>query len=331
MKIHFNSPPSKPEESLGLSVRYAPAKRALSKWRWRFIVLLLIWPLLFYLGKYLYSTIWANMPGYVEMEETVLKTPVPGKISHALNVGSSVTKVEIIAQLENGELNAEYSDLIAKKTESRERKAGGTEALVVASKLRDYRKERYLTMVKLGSRGAATEADVADSFAALQAAEKDVLNARADIDARHVEKNAENTAEPRLAELQWKIESLKIKAPWSGVVAQVYAKPGEWIPGGGDVASIRSENPPFIQAYVEPAMAKYATVGHLATIRFLDGGSVRARVTSVGLATHRMPSDAYNPLLSKGESIVVVLETASLLPSKYRIRGLPVNIHFDLF
>lgn len=333
MKIQFNSPPSNPEESLGLSVRYAPAKRALAKWRWRFVVLLLTWPFLFYLGKYLYGTIWVNMPGYVEMEEIVLKTPVMGKVSRSLDAGSYLKKGETVVELENGQLRAEYEVLLEKGVDRKEGKKGRMEALSLARQLRDYKRERYRAMLKLGSDGAATEADVANSLAALQAAEKEVLNARADLEYLSTEKNTSDlrSTRARLAELQWKIENLKIRAPISGSVVQLYGKPGEWIPEGGEVATIRSDRSPFIQAYVEPTMAKYAMVGNLATILFMDGGKARAKVASVELVAHHMPSELNSPLLAKGESIVVVLETDSPLPKQYRIKRLPVNIRFDMF
>ncbi len=328
MKINLSPRPSNPEESGGLAIRYAPAKRTLAKWRWRLVVLLLLWPLIFYLGKYLYGEVWATMPGYVETDQTILKTPVSGRIVNTLSIGAHVKAGDLVAVLGNDMLSAERDELIRNDKLAGNNKGNlvrhRQDAVALAERLHTYKADRYHVLLGLLAEGAATQADVASSLAQLQQADLDLLRARADLAVLG------GSVSTRLSTLESMLQSLKIKTVASGTVTQLFGKPGEWIAEGSEVASIRSDVPPMIRAYVEPSWAKYATSGSTATLHFMDGGSIHAVVASVRMNTQREPSDQANPLTSRSESIVVFLKPVPSLPEQYRINGLPVSVRFDL-
>jgi hypothetical protein len=179
--------------------------------------------------------------------------------------------------------------------------------------------------------GAATQAEVAGSYAELSATEGQLASLAQEYAVRNARKPV-NPAPPsaRQAEVEAKLQSLKLKAPASGIVAQVFGNRGEWINENTEVIDIRLDRPARIEVYVEPSSARYATIGQWATINFLDGYTVRARVNEVKMSAQRLPADRANPLTVRHHSIIAMLEPEQSLPESYRIHVLPVNVRFDL-
>jgi multidrug resistance efflux pump len=334
MKIDFHTPPS-PTAANGLGVRYAPAKRQLAQWRWRLLLLLVLSPLLVFLGRLLYGAVWADMPGFVMMEQTIVKAPLAGRLVRAPLPGTYVQAGDTIAELVNDVLENEYQVL----TSQRERVIQYVEPPVQPSAqipllkaLLQHRRQQYATLRQLLAQGAATRAEVTASFAQLATTEGQLRGLEQDYAvAASLQRPAPPPPPPaRLLEVQARLQSLKLKAPSSGVVAQVFGSKGEWLNENTEVIDIRLDRPARIEVYVEPAWAKYAIVGHWATIHFLDGYSQRARVKEVKMSAQRLPADRANPLTVRHHSIIAMLEPVGALPQPYRIHLLPVNVQFDL-
>ena len=113
MKIDFSSAPAAANLMGGLSVAYAPAKRQLAKWRWRLLVLLVLSPLLVFVGRLLYGAVWADMPGFVIMEQSIVKAPLAGRLVSAPAVGTQVRAGEVVAGLAHHVLENGHRPLLA--------------------------------------------------------------------------------------------------------------------------------------------------------------------------------------------------------------------------
>lgn len=334
MKITFNHPPMVAHETNGLTVRYAPSKRQIASWRWRVLVLLVISPLLVFLARLVYSTIWADMPGFIIMDQAILKAPLSGRLMKSPAVGTYVKEGETIVELENDLLANERRVLM----NQRERAAQFVEPaapppaqLPVLRSLAEQRRKNYDTLRGLMSAGAATQAEVAGSYAELSSAQVQLKQVEQEYAAQNMRAPAKlPPPSARLSEVEAKLQTLKLRAPESGVVAQVFGTHGEWINENTEVIDIRLDRPARIEVYVEPSWAKYATVGHWATVKFLDGHSQRARVKEVKMSAQRLPADRANPLTVRHHSIIAMLEPEQPLPESYRINVLPVNVQFDL-
>lgn len=326
MKIKFSSDPLVAHETNGLAVSYAPGKRKLSNWRWRILAIIVMSPLLLFLGRLMYGSVWADMPGFVVMEETVLKAPYSGKLTMTVPVGQPVRPGETIAELRNDVLANEYAALQANRKEVQgltfSRMDGNERSIAAAQNIVRLRKEEYAKISALERQNAATQTEVAAAFANLSAAERDLLAAQ-----NQVAQNQVN--DPHLSETKAMLDSLTIKASDAGIVSQVFGKRGEWVTAGSEIANLRLNRPEKIEVFVEPAWAKHATVGSWATLNFLDGYSHRARVEAVNMNAQRIPSDRANPLTVRYHSIVVLLEPEPRLPEQYRVNSLPVNVQFD--
>ncbi len=334
MKIRFSPPPLVAHETNGLTVRYAPSKRQIAHWRWRILVVLVLSPLLIFLARLLYGAIWTDMPGFIIMDQTILKAPLSGRLVKSPQVGSYVREGDTIVELENDVLANEHKVLLRQ----RERAAQYVEPevpppaqLPVLRGLAQQRRQHYTTLRGLMAEGAATQAEVANTFAELSATLAQLKALEQEYALQNVPLPARMPApSARLSEVEARLQSLKLRAPESGVVAQVFGTHGEWINENTEVIDIRLDRPARIEAYVQPAWAKYAMVGHLATIKFLDGYTVRARVKEVKMSAQRLPADRANPLTVRHHSIIAMLEPEQPLPHGYRIHVLPVNVQFDL-
>jgi len=334
MKIRFSPPPLVAHETNGLTVRYAPSKRQIAHWRWRILVILVISPLLIFLARLMYGSIWTAMPGFIIMDQTVIKAPLAGRLVKAPPVGTYVREGDTIVELENDVLSNEHEVLLRQ----RERAAQWVEPQVpppaqlpVLRSIVQQRRQQHATLRELMEEGAATQAEVAQAYAELSASlvqlkalEQEYALQNVPLPARMPPPSA------RLSEVEAKLQSLKLRAPESGVVAQVFGTHGEWLNENTEVIDIRLDRPARIEAYVQPSWAKYAMVGHWATVEFLDGFTVRARVKEIKMSAQRLPADRANPLTVRHHSIIAMLEPEKPLPQGYRIHILPVNVQFDL-
>lgn len=338
MKIRFSSDPIVAHETNGLAVRYASSKRQIANWRWRVLVLLVMTPLIIFLGRLLYGAVWADMPGFIVMEETVLKVPVSGKIVSTAQVGQEVQAGDTIVELRNDVLENEYATLLENRKKALLPAAfvraafdeTSEAAMAEVQGLHQLRKEQYAVISDLAQQNAATDAEVVAAFMGMTNASRDLRAAKTRlIRPMRTVAALETARNPRISEVGVMLESLKIKATENGIVAQVFGKQGEWLMAGAEVALLRLQRPARIEVFVEPAWAKYATVNSWATVSFLDGYSHRARVSEVKMQAQRLPPDRANPLTVRHHSVVVLLEPEKGLPEQYRVNVLPVNVQFD--
>lgn len=341
MKIQFKQPPTAFETN-GLAVQYAPSKRDLPSWRWRVLVILVLAPLLVFLARVVYRSIFVTMPGFVTIDHTVIKTPLAGRLVQSVHVGENVRAGDVIAQLQNEVLDSQLDALTTALAAARQRATATRDTDAHAARvaalrasalpLLRLRQQQYDNVRYLVDMRAATQRELDEAQVQLLQTRRDIAaSTAANAQPLAAESPETEILVERISEAKAKAAALRLIAPRDGVVTQVFAKPGEWLIESTEIADVRAHDSPRVEVYVEPSWANQAKVGHSATINFLDGYSHRAKVAEVKMTAQRLPPDRANPLVVRHHSIIAMLEPVTPLPTRYRINILPVNVEFDLF
>lgn len=304
MKIRFEGPPETADQSRGLRVGYAAARRNIPAWRWNLIVLLLVSPLLYIAGSALLETFRVSAPGIVELKEVTLHAGQSGRIESMLPAGSRVdagSRLLVIQPPVRDRLPVPPRPGTLRQVDS------GIEQLLA------YRRDRVRAYRQLFRQGAATQAELASALGQLADAEAAWRRLQAE------SPGPGQAVRPEGAEME-------VSAPFAGVLLQAFVSPGEWVAAGSDLLTLVDEREARVVAYVDPRLQHRAETGHRVQVRFRDGTAIRGRVALVRVETVRMPAGA----LEKGDSALQVeLQLDEALPAPYRKQRLPVEVRFD--
>lgn len=341
MKVLFDSPPSTPNQSGGLAVNYAAAKRQLPRARWYLLVVAMLALPIYFAIQFALAMLFETAPGIVQLDQLTIKSGGAGRIgSLAVKEGQDVTAQQPLGLLAAGggtsiALQQDNTPPPPAPVDDRPRvlrEGVALEALSLSERQLVLRRERLEVMRGLLAEQAATRMDI-------QTAEQQVLDAEANLlRAQH------DLAESRLRPLPPPLPAPASKtarasagtqvgepfglAPIDGTVTHLLVHPGDLVGPETPVAHIRGPRGPLIQAYLDPAATRYAQVGQPARLKFADGKRIRATVLNVLAEAQPLPSDRANPLSPRTQAIVVILEPEGDFPDTYRIHGLPVDVSF---
>ena len=221
-----------------------------------------------------------------------------------------------------------------------------TQALSLARSQAGLHAERVRTLQALRRDGAATEQELQSARLQALQAQADVVRAQGDLDALRARiaqvaasaATAQNQAQQQAQQQAAAVASRNAAdatpqqgstAPFDAVVVRRLVNPGDWIERDTEVVVIQGPAAPTVRAYISPGEARYAQLGREATLRFMDGGRLRATVVGIGREAERTPADRMSPLTARSPSIVVELKPQQPLPPAYRIHMLPLDVRFD--
>jgi HlyD family secretion protein len=338
MKVKFDVSPVSAQQSNGLAVRYAAAKREVPRWRWYLMLVIVGMPLLYFGLRLLVGIWWETAPGSVVVQVVSIKATAAGAVRKIASVGSIVQPGDTLLELEHAPLSAPIVRLPTRRAEDGAGLASRhdptmailMDAQKLAEKVRRARQERLEVIEALRRESAATQAESDAAYAALVQAESEVVRARADLQARRQSAADQNRGLAEEAGQRSAAATLPpLSSPLLARVAQVQVAVGEYIDVGAEVLQLHNLLAPTIEAYVSPADARYAQVGRLATLLFMDGTRIRASVAAVGAQAGRLPPERVSPLSPNTRAIVVRLQPAHDLPAAYRINALPLDVRFD--
>ncbi|ART49308.1 HlyD family secretion protein [Acidovorax carolinensis] len=344
MKIQFDKPPGSAQETNGLSVRYAAAKRKVPRWRWYLLLAMVLTPPGYLLTRFMVAYWWETAPAVVITEQVVVRAREAGRVTHIVEMGAVVRAGQPVIAVETatGTTQAPSSTSAPTPTSNTSRtsidafvsrQATLDEALRLAQSQLALQQEHLRTMQALRAQGAATRQEVDN-------AHTQELQARANVNRAHAEasENRSLLARDRITEhaaasppsgMALPSGDADIKAPFDVVVVRQFVHLGEWVERGTDVAVLQGPAPAMIHTYLPPDKARYAQAGRQATLRFMDGGRVRAEVVDVVAEAERTPAERTSPLTPRMPSIVARLRPVEPLPPAYRIHQLPLDVRFD--
>ena len=349
MKIQFDIPPSSGQESNGLAVRYAAAKRQVPRWRWYLLLAMVLTPPAYLLIRFGVAYWWETAPAQVIVEQTTLRAPTAGRVVRVVHAGDAVELGQTLMELaphepEPGVTSAPATPAaVAAPTAPPPslRQNMLDEAERIAQHQLAIQQERLRTMQALREQDAATRHE-------LEVARVQELQALADVNRARLD------AREHRASVAWELATARahaapspaptplpapsaeqiqplppLTAPFKGTVLRSLVRPGEWVAVGADIAILQGQSEPIVQAYLPAEKARYAQVGREGTMRFMDGGRMRAKVVGVVTEAQNTPADRVSPLAPRTPSIVVRLQALEPLPPAYRIHHLPLDVRFD--
>ena len=348
MKIQFDKPPGSAQENNGLSVRYAAAKRKVPRWRWYLLLAMVLTPPAYLLTRFMVAYWWETTPAIVMTEQVVVRARAAGRVAQIAATGALVRAGEPVMAMESAALPRQPSPTLSTPPAAMDdprtsitavatRQVMFNEALRLAQSQLALQQERVRTMQALRAEGAATRQELDNArFQELQA-RADANRAQADVsENRHLLARAQSRppavppgTDGQLPGMAAATDDADVKAPFDAQVVRQFAHLGEWVERGADVAVLQGPAPGMVHTYLPPDQARYAQVGRLATLRFMDGGRIRAEVVDVVAEAERTPAERTSPLTPRMPSIVARLRPVEPLPPAYRIHQLPLDVRFD--
>jgi multidrug resistance efflux pump len=349
MKIRFQSAKSStPDRERGIQVPYAPAKRALARWRWYLIVLLVSLPLVYLLAQLATSVLFVSAAGLIRLERVPINAKIAGTVERIeVRTSSRVAPGQLLAVLHNAEL-AQREGLVEAELNARRAAvemdftAGLAELQAnvrLARKVVDHQAGHLKNVRLLFDQGAATVAELNLAHAQMHQAEIGLNQAHAALAAQQAGplrlQAPDRENETRIAMLQAEREAigtqkarLTSKSPVEGVVLEVFAQPGQSVGQGEPLLMLGNQALVFVAAYLEPRHIRYARAGQTATVRLEDGSRLAAVVREKPEFTARVPA-AITPALGGREyMLLLTLDLAEPLPAAHRVDTLPVRVSF---
>jgi len=359
MKVRFNTPPTDAAESNGLPLRYAAARRKVPRLRWYLLLALVTAPLLYFSGNIFLAAIWDSSPGFVVLNEVVVRAEAPGIVHTTMREGAAVQPALPLGTLQ---VQAAATGLTAPDTRgadltalalarrahaqalsaahARVKQAQGLLPLVrqqVAVAAR-----RLADLDRLLVQGAATAAERGQAQGQWAAAEADRLRAEAELE------NARQALQTLAADAPVQSDGAaagnalsatsghaalqrNVVAPSPGNQLHWLVRDGEWVAQGTDLAIVYLPDAPLVRVYISPSDMLDAQVGVRTELLFMDGVRLPATVVRVGVEASRIPPERVGPLATRMQSIVAELKPDAPLPMHYRINSLPLDVRFSRF
>ena len=88
MKINFDAPPTSAQETNGLEVRYAAAKRRVPRWRWYLLLAMVLVAPAYLLVRFGIAYWWVSTPAQVVLEQATLRAPAAGRVAFVAAPGA---------------------------------------------------------------------------------------------------------------------------------------------------------------------------------------------------------------------------------------------------
>ena len=347
MKIRFNQPENKnPESEQGIRIRYDPAKRTGSAWRWYLILAVASLPLLYLAGLILREALLTEIDGRIILPHTTVRAQSAGyvqqlQVSPLERVSEGIQLAWLTnTSLENSvqRLHGEITFLSGQK-ESLQRDGSQKQASRLTLFAQDQSRfylQRLRQYESLFRQGAATQAEVATArsqyLAALERLDSVTQSSQQismlDTETRQIE--------ARISQLQFEhdmlsnqLQMLSLISPATGLVAEIHAQPGEYLAQGQPLLDIAFPEQAYISASIPPKHLGKAVLDQQATIIFPDGEKYRAQISFVPGVTHKISAEDSAPLEISRSTILARMRFTEQVDVSRLMNGMPVKIRFD--
>ncbi len=350
MKVRFTSPKKQnPDEDGGLPVRYGPAKRAVPKWRWYILVLVISTPLLFLLWRVGAAMFFINAPGVISLEKVSINSPFPAVVERiSVSPGARTAHGDLLMRLEDpvvtqriyvlqAELEALKTGVPGAAGDSPSRAAFAT--VRIAEEGVRYQKGYRDSIQSLFRQGAATraEADAAEeryrqALSALAEARASVALLQAPDLSRQESAAQRNT---RIAQIEAELKGLEerkgffsVVSPGEGRVLDVFPTEGQSVAGGAPLVLLGRPQSMKVMAYLQPRHISYAKEGEKVIVRLPGSLSVSGKVSAAPEIAARIPAELAGVLAEGKQALLVRIDLDEPLAGHLRVEGLPVSVHF---
>jgi HlyD family secretion protein len=243
------------------------------------------------------------LAGMVRQTEIRIAPEISGRLTAvAVRAGQAVRKGELLAQLDNPELDASLGEAKAAAASAKAERAHiyagvrDEERAILARSVETAEANLLLAeqedarAVALAARDFASKQKLDESNASLAKARADLDLKRAQLAAARAGPTAEERAladarvalaEATVADLQAKLDKTRLLAPVDGVVGILVAEPGEVVPVGKPVLTLDVGNQRWFSFTLREDALGRLTVGSTVTLATDDGRKIPARVTEL--------------------------------------------------
>ncbi|MDF1683439.1 MAG: HlyD family efflux transporter periplasmic adaptor subunit [Legionellaceae bacterium] len=327
---------------------YGAGKRTAPKLRWFLIIGLISIPLIYLIYMLLDETVLADFQGVVVFDTANIRTPDAGYVEKLyVEEGEHVKKGQDLLQFKSPGVDSElaYLEKEKERIESRlasvSRKSTGAleENLVHLKKdieksqgvydkfLTYYAPKGHISALKLED-ARKNVVSAKQAYAQLQhqikqiKLENDVL-----MEVNYKRRIEEVNQKIRQAEIKKKY--FLIKSPAKGSVKEIAVHRGEFLPGGQEIIQIITKNNLHVVAFIDPKNSEDVHPNTTVTLTFPDNFSIKGEVVNVPSYADRTPLTFQNPLATRENKLVVIIDFKQALPEKYRLFGVPVEVSID--
>ncbi len=359
MKVNFSpSQQETPDREGGMKIPYAPAKRAIPKWKWRLLVLLLSTPLLFLIWRVASAVFFVTAPGIISLEKVSVNAPLPATVARIeAQPGTSVASGDVLLRLDDPALEQRRILLSAEMEGLREGVPSVTVQMpppLVSSVSRDqirlaqqnveYQRAYRNTVRTLFEQGAATRAEVDAAQDRYRQAELTLVSLRAsltpapqpivqgpsyyELESEAQRRNRIRQIEAELKLLDTRSVQLTIRSPENARILDVFPSEGEILPSGAPLVLLGRPQSVQVVAYLQPRHLGYAQPGKPVTVRFSNGTSMGGKVSSVPELAVRIPAELSGVLDEGKQMLLVKVAFDEPLPDILRVEGLPLSVSF---
>ena len=341
-----------------MKIPYAPAKRAIPKWKWRLLVLLLSTPLLFLIWRVASAVFFVTAPGVISLEKVSVNAPLPATVARIeVQLGASVVSGDILLRLDDPALeqrkillSAEMEGLREGVPAAQTPQAPAPVASVSKDRLRlaqqntEYQRAYRETVRSLFKQGAATRAELNEAEDRHRQAELTLVSLREsaspvpqpvaqgpsyyELESEAQRKNRIHQIEAELKLLDTRSIQLTIRSPENARVLDIFPSEGEILPSGAPLVLLGRPQSVQVVAYLQPRHLGYAQPGKPVTVRFSDGSSMEGRVSSAPELAVRIPAELSGVLDEGKQMLLVKVAFDEPLPDALRVEGLPLSVHF---
>jgi len=327
---------------------YGQGKRTPPKLRWFLIISLISIPLFYLMYMLLDETILADFQGEVAFDTVSIRTPDAGYVEILyVEEGEHIKKGQNLLQFKSPGLDSELTYL------QQEKKRIEVRSTAV---VRESTDELEANLENLKQDIESSQA-VYDRFKKyyepkgylaaldLEQARKNVINAeQAYSQLQHQIKQAklendvlmEVNYTRRIEEINQKIRQAEIKknyflikSPENGSIRDIDVHTGEFLPGGEEIIQIVTKENLHVVAFIDPKESDKVRPKTIVTLTFPGHFSVKGEVVNVPSYADRTPLTFQNPLATRENKLVVMIDLKEDLPEKYRVFGLPVDVSID--
>ncbi len=328
MKIRFSSAKEQqPTQEQGLQVLYAPGKRLAFRMRWYLILLAVVSPLLWLVGRWALTLWLIEAPAQLHLPGSELRARDGAQVQQVLvQPGQRVNAGELLVRLDNPEWRARRFLLEAAGATPTGQDAAALEReRALLQNLLDRAQARVDQTQRLFDAGAATRGEL------LAAADQRDARLR-DLYQLEQRRQPAVSAEQRQRELElaWldsRLQGLELRAEEDGKVGEIMVAPGENVGPGTPLLRLERGGEAQVWIYLHPSHAADATAGKPLTLIFPDGSKRPAIVLQAVDDAAPVPVELRPPFSAPTRSLRVIARVEDL-PDDWRIDRLGLKARF---
>lgn len=345
MKINFNRKQKHPLKEGHLEIPYAPAKRVVSRWRWRLLLLIIVSPVIYFVVKVLYTSVIVEEPGLLMLKKQVIRSPMSGVVEDvAVRTGQNVQFGQQLLRLRDytaidkiAELRLELTDLDKDLEIPYEQLAPLEEQVLLAQNMVDYQSNRKKTVEFLFGQGAATLADLNNVESKLNQSKYTLSRAFSDLQAWQLSFVAASEREylkrrkmleRQIVVMEEKEQKSFIKASTDSRVFEFFVDTGSMVKRGDQLISLVSPSDIWIDVYVDPKHVKTVEKYREVKIYLPTGQWIRANINTGPEVVARLPSSLSTPITARNRRLIIRAVPLESIPDDLLISGLPVRVRF---